>query len=92
MQQIANLVKSRAVGKAPFVIRNEKDVDIVAGKLHSLVPIVSISCVTGAGLDLLGKLFVSLPKRRRHLVRAIPMTLIASRLHRLIICRNHRTR
>ena len=74
IQQISSLIKSRAVGKAPFVIRNEKDIDIVAGKLHSLVPILSISCVTGANLDLLGKLFVSIPKRRRHVVRAIPMT------------------
>jgi GTPase len=71
-QQIANLIKTPAVGKAPFAIRNEKDIETVVDKLHSLVPILSVSCVTGGGLDLLGKLFVSLPKRRRHMVRTVP--------------------
>jgi GTPase len=68
-QQVANLIKTQGVGKAPFAIGNEKDIDTVVDKLHSLVPILSLSSVTGAGLDLLGKLFVSLPKRRHHMVR-----------------------
>jgi GTPase len=68
-EQVANLIKTPEVGKAHFAIRSEKDIDIVVDKLHGLVPILSVSCVTGDGLDLLRKLFVSLPKRRRHMVR-----------------------
>lgn len=61
---VTQLVKS--VGKAPFAVRTEKDIDTVAYKLDSLAPLVSVSSVTGEWLPLLGKLLVSLPKRRHH--------------------------
>lgn len=64
-KQVNQLVKS--VGKAPFAIRTEKDIGTVAYRLDSLTPILSVSSMTGEGLALLGKLLVSLPKRRQHM-------------------------
>jgi len=65
-QQVAQLVKSGTVGKAPFAVRSEKDIDTVAYRLDNLAPILFVSSVTGEGLSLLGKLLASLPKRRHH--------------------------
>lgn len=61
---VHQMVKS--VGKAPFDVRTEKDIGTVAYRMDSLSPILFVSSVTGEGLDLLGKLLVSLPKRRQH--------------------------
>ena len=36
------------------------------GKLNSLAPVITTSCVTGEGIDLLKKLLFTLPKRRKH--------------------------
>lgn len=63
-QLVTQLVKS--VGKTHFAVRTEKDIDTVACKLDSLAPLLFVSSVTGEGLPLLGKLLVSLPKRRHH--------------------------
>ena len=69
-QLVVQQIKAASVGKSPFAIRSEKDIDTVACKLDSLAPILLVSSVTGEGLAMLGKLLISLPKRRRHMVRS----------------------
>jgi elongation factor 1-alpha len=60
------MLLSPEVGKRPFAVRSENDVTTVIGKLHTLAPMIEISCVTGTGINLLQKMLFSLPKRRRH--------------------------
>eukprot|EP00551_Chaetoceros_affinis_P012131 CAMPEP_0203663152 /NCGR_PEP_ID=MMETSP0090-20130426/849_1 /ASSEMBLY_ACC=CAM_ASM_001088 /TAXON_ID=426623 /ORGANISM="Chaetoceros affinis, Strain CCMP159" /LENGTH=478 /DNA_ID=CAMNT_0050526027 /DNA_START=123 /DNA_END=1559 /DNA_ORIENTATION=+ len=64
--EIANIVRSSGVQKRPYQIKKMADATIVMEKMHALVPIVSISSVSGDGLDLLHSLLSVLPKRRRH--------------------------
>eukprot|EP00978_Attheya_sp_CCMP212_P025735 scaffold83330_cov45-Attheya_sp.AAC.5 len=66
MDEIRNMVRSPNIGKKPFAIRNETDIETIKDKLQSFAPIMSISAVTGEGLDILQKLLHSLPKRRHH--------------------------
>jgi len=65
-KELNKLLRSPEIGKRPFAIKNEKDIETCIGKLHVLAPLIEISCVTGDGLDLLRKMLWSLPKRRRH--------------------------
>jgi elongation factor 1-alpha len=54
------------VRKRPYSVRSDRDVEIVKDKMHTLAPVIEVSCVTGEGLDLIRKLLVALPKRRQH--------------------------
>ena len=65
-KELAKLLKSPDIGKRPFAIKTAQDVETCVGKLHTLAPMVDISCVRGDGLDLLRQLLYSLPKRRKH--------------------------
>lgn len=65
-KELAKLLKSPDIGRRPFAIKTEADVATCMGKLHTLAPMLDISCVTGEGLPLLRKLLFGLPKRRRH--------------------------
>jgi elongation factor 1-alpha len=58
--------KLREVGKRPYSVRSDRDIETVKDKMHTLAPVVEASCVTGGGLDLICKLLVALPKRRQH--------------------------
>ena len=64
--EVIKLLKAPDVGKRPFEIRSEQDIATCMGKLNTLAPMISTSCVTGEGVDLLQKMLFSLPKRRRH--------------------------
>ena len=64
--EICRLLRSPDVGKRPFAVRTEKDVETCMDKMHSLAPMIETSCVTGEGLDLLLNMLFSLPKRRQH--------------------------
>mmetsp|Transcript_33247 Transcript_33247/g.49545 ORF Transcript_33247/g.49545 Transcript_33247/m.49545 type:complete len:480 (-) Transcript_33247:603-2042(-) len=64
--EMSNMLRSPEIGKRPYVVRNERDVDTVKDKLHTLAPFVEVSSVTGEGLDVLRNLLFSLPKRRHH--------------------------
>jgi elongation factor 1-alpha len=66
MDEIRNMVQLPNIGKKPFAIRNETDIETIKDKLQIIAPIMSISAVTGEGLDILQKLLHSLPKRRHH--------------------------
>jgi elongation factor 1-alpha len=59
-------LKSPEIGRRPFAIKTENDITTCMGKLHTLAPMIDISCVTGEGLNLLRKMLFCLPKRRRH--------------------------
>ncbi|GFH48472.1 hypothetical protein CTEN210_04948 [Chaetoceros tenuissimus] len=64
--EISHILRSQENKKMAYQIKQLSDVDIVLNKMHAIVPVVSTSCVTGQGLDLLHTLCASLPKRRRH--------------------------
>jgi elongation factor 1-alpha len=65
-QQTHNKLRAPDVGMRPYSVRNERDIETVKDKMHTLTPVIEASCVTGEGLDLICKLLVSLPKRRLH--------------------------
>jgi len=65
-KKVTEIIRSPEFGKRQFAITNGRDVDTVRDKLHSLVPVFTVSCVTGEGLDLLKQLLFTLPKRRHH--------------------------
>jgi elongation factor 1-alpha len=64
--EVSKLLRAPDVGKRPFDVRTEQDIATCMGKLNTLAPVISTSCVTGEGIDLLKKMLFSLPKRRRH--------------------------
>jgi GTPase len=70
-QTLVAILKSRGLGLCPFMVKNEKDVELVHSKMSSLAPIMAISCTDGTGLDLLRKLLTKLPQRRQHTKKQI---------------------
>eukprot|EP00531_Pseudo-nitzschia_arenysensis_P014931 CAMPEP_0116140122 /NCGR_PEP_ID=MMETSP0329-20121206/13671_1 /TAXON_ID=697910 /ORGANISM="Pseudo-nitzschia arenysensis, Strain B593" /LENGTH=672 /DNA_ID=CAMNT_0003635199 /DNA_START=223 /DNA_END=2241 /DNA_ORIENTATION=- len=64
--EVRKLLRRPDIGKKPFEIRKEEDIATCLGKLGSLAPMISTSCVTGEGIELLQKMLFALPKRRRH--------------------------
>jgi len=64
--EVCKLLRRSDVGKQPFEIRSEDDIATCIGKLNTLAPMISTSCVNGEGVELLQKMLFSLPKRRRH--------------------------
>jgi len=64
--EISAILRSPDVNKKTYQVKQEFDISIVQNKMHAITPMISISCVTGEGLDLFHMLLSSLPKRRRH--------------------------
>jgi GTPase len=64
--EVTKLLKAPDIGKKPYEIRSEDDIEKCIGKMGTLAPIITTSCVTGQGIELLQKMLFSLPKRRRH--------------------------
>lgn len=64
--EVYKLLRAPDIGKRPFEIRNEQDIVTCLGKMNTLAPVISTSCVTGEGIDLLKKMLFALPKRRMH--------------------------
>ncbi len=64
--EIKKILNFSEIKKKSYQIKQEFDISIVKDKLHAITPMLSVSCVTGEGLDLLNKFLCSLPKRRRH--------------------------
>eukprot|EP00547_Thalassionema_nitzschioides_P001143 CAMPEP_0194211860 /NCGR_PEP_ID=MMETSP0156-20130528/11274_1 /TAXON_ID=33649 /ORGANISM="Thalassionema nitzschioides, Strain L26-B" /LENGTH=672 /DNA_ID=CAMNT_0038939543 /DNA_START=20 /DNA_END=2038 /DNA_ORIENTATION=+ len=65
-KEVVKLLRAPDVGKKPYAVRNEKDIETCMGNLHALAPVIETSCVTGQGIDILQKMLFALPKRRRH--------------------------
>jgi elongation factor 1-alpha len=59
-------LRAPEIGKRPYSVRSDRDVETVKDKMHTLAPVIEASCVTGEGLDLIRKLLDALPKRRHH--------------------------
>jgi len=67
-RQVQHMLRDSEVGLRPFVVRSSKDIVTVVDKVSDggLTPVVSVSCVTGEGLDTIRKLLLALPQRRQH--------------------------
>lgn len=65
-KKAAETIRSPEMGKKQFAVRKPADIDQVLDKMHALVPVIEVSCVTGEGLELVRQLMWSLPKRRLH--------------------------
>ena len=65
-EEVYKLLKAPDIGKRPYEIRSEADIEKCMGKMNTLAPVIVTSCVSGQGIDLLQKMLFSLPKRRRH--------------------------
>eukprot|EP00550_Attheya_septentrionalis_P001104 CAMPEP_0198281140 /NCGR_PEP_ID=MMETSP1449-20131203/1118_1 /TAXON_ID=420275 /ORGANISM="Attheya septentrionalis, Strain CCMP2084" /LENGTH=694 /DNA_ID=CAMNT_0043976777 /DNA_START=67 /DNA_END=2151 /DNA_ORIENTATION=+ len=65
-EEVSKMLRAPDVGKTPFSIRNEQDIETCIDKLHTLAPMLETSCVTGEGMEFLQKILFALPKRRRH--------------------------
>lgn len=63
---VHDTLRSPEFNKRYYEVKSDRDVETVKDKLHSLAPAVTVSCVTGEGLDVLKKLLFALPKRRHH--------------------------
>ena len=63
--QIEELLKH--VGRIPYQIKDDNDLNVVIDKLDTIVPIVKTSAVNLEGYDILNKLLLALPERRRNL-------------------------
>lgn len=64
-KQIEELLKN--LGKIPFIVKSENDLNVVLDKLEVIVPIFKTSAVDLKGYDLLNKLFQKLPERKKDL-------------------------
>mmetsp|Transcript_14083 Transcript_14083/g.29141 ORF Transcript_14083/g.29141 Transcript_14083/m.29141 type:complete len:660 (+) Transcript_14083:225-2204(+) len=65
-KEVRKLLRRPDIGKQPYEIRSEEDIATCLGKLGTLAPMISTSCVTGEGIELVQKMLFALPKRRRH--------------------------
>jgi GTPase len=65
-EEVSKMLRAPDVGRTPFNIRNEQDIETCIDKLHTLAPMLETSCVTGEGMKFLQKILFALPKRRRH--------------------------
>lgn len=63
---LQHALRSPQAGKRPYDVTSAADVETVKDKMHCLAPVITTSCVTGEGLDILQKLLFALPKRRLH--------------------------
>jgi len=77
--QIEKLLKF--VGKIPFSVKDEKDVGVVIDKLGTTVPIIRTSAKSLEGYELLNKLLVSLPQRRKELEK--PFLMFIDRVYKV---------
>ena len=62
--QIEELLKH--VGRIPYLIKDENDLNVVIDKLDTIVPMVKTSAVTLEGYDILNKILLALPERRKN--------------------------
>jgi elongation factor 1-alpha len=65
-KRIQDILRKDGMGKRAFTIHQDSDIEMVKDKLHALIPVIQISSVTGEGLDMLRKMLLTLPQRRKH--------------------------
>jgi elongation factor 1-alpha len=68
LKQTQIMLRDNEAGLRPFCVKCPKDIATVVNKVSTagLTPIVSVSCVTGEGLDMLRKMLLGIPQRRQH--------------------------
>ncbi len=76
-QQIEELLKH--VGRIPFAVKDENDVSVVINKMGTVVPVLKTSAVTLEGYDLLNKLLLALPSRKKDIDK--PFLLFIDRVY-----------
>eukprot|EP00529_Nitzschia_sp_RCC80_P022121 CAMPEP_0113440456 /NCGR_PEP_ID=MMETSP0014_2-20120614/568_1 /TAXON_ID=2857 /ORGANISM="Nitzschia sp." /LENGTH=485 /DNA_ID=CAMNT_0000331253 /DNA_START=764 /DNA_END=2221 /DNA_ORIENTATION=- /assembly_acc=CAM_ASM_000159 len=66
LHDISRMLKSPEIGQRPYVIKNDSDIEKTTWTLakNLLTPVVTISSVTGDGLDTLKRLLTDVPQRR----------------------------
>lgn len=78
-RQIDELLKN--VGKVPYRIKTANDILVVIDKLATVVPLISTSAVSLEGYELLNKLLLSLPERRKELGK--PFLMFIDRVYNI---------
>ncbi|MBI2545239.1 MAG: 50S ribosome-binding GTPase [Candidatus Aenigmarchaeota archaeon] len=69
--QIDELLKN--IGRIPYNIKDENDLNVTIDKLDTIVPILKTSSVTLEGYDLLKKFLLDLPERRKNFSKPLIM-------------------
>ncbi len=69
--QIEDLLKN--IGRVPYVIKDENDLNVVIDKLDTIVPILKTSSVTLDGYQLLNQFLLDLPERRKNFDKPLVM-------------------
>ncbi len=62
--QIEGMLKN--VGRIPYLIKDENDLNVVIDKMGTIVPMIKTSSVTLEGYEFLNKLLTTLPERRQN--------------------------
>ncbi|MCX8200525.1 MAG: GTP-binding protein [Candidatus Caldarchaeum sp.] len=75
--EIVSLLKR--VGRLPFSVNSEEDIDLVADKISVIVPIVKTSAVTRQGYDIVYSLLRKLPVRAKR--KDVPFLLYIDRIY-----------
>ena len=78
-QHVGDLLKF--LGKVPFALNEEKDISVIIDKLKTTVPIIKTSAVTLEGYDLLNKLLLVLPERKKELDK--PFLMFIDRMYNI---------
>jgi elongation factor 1-alpha len=78
-EQIENLLKS--IGRIPFSVKNENDLIAIVDKLDAIVPIIKTSAVSLQGYDLLNKLLLLLPERKKEIDK--PFLMFIDRVYNI---------
>jgi len=78
-KQVEELLKH--VGRVPFLIKDEKDLNVIIDKLDVVSPLIRTSAVTLDGYNLLNKLFYSLPERKKILEK--PFLMFIDRVYNI---------
>ncbi|MEM7821459.1 MAG: GTP-binding protein [Candidatus Aenigmatarchaeota archaeon] len=83
LEEVENNIEGlfKLVGKVPFKIRDERDVTIISDKLDTSVPIIRTSAVTLEGYNLLNKLLLILPGRRKEIEK--PFLMFIDRIYNI---------
>lgn len=78
-QEIEEILKH--VGKVPFKIEKEEDIQLIVDKLATIVPVIKTSAKNFEGFDLLNKLLSLLPPRERKLEE--PFLMFVDRVYKV---------
>lgn len=78
-EQIEGMLKN--VGRIPFMIKDENDLMVAIDKLDTVVPVIKTSAITLDGYELLNKLLLSLPLRKKNLDK--PFLMFIDRVYNI---------